>query len=97
MPPRSKKRAPATEDYDSDNGFVADSKPTAKKAKTAKSGGPANSTGNKDAQKGKSVSGGGMVGTNGEEFWEVSPFCLEEMRMEGNYWCGKIWDEMGEG
>ncbi|KAL9100518.1 MAG: hypothetical protein Q9187_009354, partial [Circinaria calcarea] len=55
--------------YDSDNGFVADSKPTAKKAKTAKSGGSANSTGNKDVQKGKSVS---SVGINGEQFWELS-------------------------
>lgn len=74
MPPKSRKRAPATEDYDSDNGFVAESKPTAKKAKTGKTGGPANLAGSKDAQKRKSVSGGGSVGKDGEEFWEVSWF-----------------------
>lgn len=76
MPPKSRKRAPATEDYDSDNGFVADSKPTAKRAKTSKTGGLADLAGGKDARKGKSVSGGGMVGKDGEEFWEVSWFYL---------------------
>ena len=75
MPPRTKKRASATEEYESDGGFVApesgDDAPKSKKAKTGKSSAPANLAGSKDAQDGQTVAGGGSVSANGEVFWEV--------------------------
>ena len=88
MPYKSaKKRAPpsstknAQETYSSDGGFVAnddgEDEPRAKRLKTknAKASGKVDRAGEK-GKKGKMeekvVAGGGRVGANGEEFWEVS-------------------------
>ncbi|MCJ1310888.1 hypothetical protein MMC25_004556 [Agyrium rufum] len=51
---------------------TADTGSATKRSKSGKSGGPANLAGSKDAQKGKSLQGGGLVGADGEEFWELS-------------------------
>ena len=53
---------------------------TAKRSRSGKlgaRGGPANLAGSIDAQDGKSLPGGGMVGEDGQEFWEVrrAPSC----------------------
>lgn len=74
---KSAPTAAVASDYDSDGGFVED----APRSKKAKNGG---AKGAKDAKEkagkggqgtqaagGKAVAGGGQVGKDGEEFWEV--------------------------
>lgn len=72
-----RKSTTAASDYDSDGGFVADA-PRGKKAKSdGKSGGTLGKGGSEKVEKEaeeRSVGGGGRVGRDGEEFWEVRGF-----------------------
>ena len=76
MPPKTKKRPSAVEEYESDGGFVAnddgDDRPKTKKTKTSKSGSTTKALSKVSTKTSKSVVGGGSVAANGEEFWEVS-------------------------
>ena len=83
MPLKNKRRAPA-EEYDSDGGFIANDSgdddkhqpPKSKKPKTSKAGAATTTaSGSKSkasVQNGKSLPGGGQVGKEGEEYWEIS-------------------------
>ncbi|CAF9935954.1 hypothetical protein IMSHALPRED_010406 [Imshaugia aleurites] len=67
--------ASAASEYDSDGGFVSDDAPRSKKAKSGKNGAAKGGSEKKQTKKkeaGKSVVGGGQVGKDGEEFWELT-------------------------
>ena len=69
--------AARAEEYDSDGGFVSDDLPRSKKVKQGGSVGKKEKKEagkEKEKEKGKEVGGGGQVGRDGEEFWEVCMF-----------------------